>query len=83
VLSFYRVQASATATTSGTAQAMCNDDDIATGGGFFGIKTTSHVQSSNPMNVNDVPHGWSVTVRSDGIIADGFTVYAVCADVTP
>jgi hypothetical protein len=88
VLGFYRVQANGTVEangtpTSGTALAMCNTGDIVTGGGYFGIKTTSHVQNSNPLNVGNVPSGWSVTVRSDGIIADGFTVYAVCADVTP
>jgi len=83
VLSFYRVQASGTATTSGTALAMCNTGDFVTGGGFFGLKATSQVQNSNPQNVANVPRGWSVTIRSDGFITDGFTVYAVCADVTP
>ena len=83
MLGFYRVEANGTATTSGTALAMCNTGDFVTGGGFFGLKTTSQVQNSIPQNMGGVPSGWTVTVSSDGIIADSFTVYAVCADVTP
>jgi hypothetical protein len=59
--------------------------DVVTGGGFFGVKATSAVESSNPQSQNTngvwVPVAWSVTVRSAD--TDGFTAYAICADMTP
>lgn len=84
VLRFYRVQASATAITSATAQAFCDDDDIVTGGGFHDVEPTSEVESNNPLNMGGVPTAWSVTVRGGaGANPDGFIAYAICADMTP
>ena len=83
VITFYRIEASATATTSATAQAFCATGDIVTGGGFLGVETTSHVESSLPLNLSGIPRGWSVTVRNIGGTPDSFTTYAICADITP
>jgi hypothetical protein len=83
VITFYRIEANATAATSATAQAICTTGDIATGGGFLGVETTSHVERSLPLNLSGIPGGWSVTVRNIGGTPDSFTTYAVCADITP
>ncbi len=83
VITFYRVEASATAETSATARAFCDADDIVTGGGFLGVKTTSHVDSSNPLTEYGIPVAWSVTVRNAEVTPDSFRAYAMCADITP
>jgi len=83
VITFYRIEANATATTSATAQAFCTTGDIVTGGGFSEVETTSHVESSLPLNLSGIPRGWSVTVRNIGGTPDSFTTYAICADITP
>jgi hypothetical protein len=85
VLRFYRAEAT---TATSTARAECEIGDVATGGGFLDVATTSTVESSNPQmqNINGVwiPAAWSVTVRAGtGAAPDSFTAYAVCADLTP
>ena len=77
-----RAELSKDAAISPTAQAFCDPGDVATGGGFYNVEATSAVLSSNPLNVYDVPGGWSVKVQAgDG--SDDFTAYVVCADMTP
>jgi hypothetical protein len=82
-LTFYRVMAEVTIAPGGVAQAlaMCDQGDIATGGGFWKDFDVV-VAASRPMGTT--PRGWQVDGISQNPTGTQLLIgYAVCADVWP
>ena len=80
-LDFYRVtgRGTANATQTGLAVAMCDSGDLVTGGGFFGVNSTSLLKDGNPQKSSGVVDRWAVVVYA-GAVTDTFDAYAICAD---
>jgi hypothetical protein len=53
---------------------------VVTGGGFFGLAQTSVVRNNNPSTISGITDRWTVTIFAGGN-TDGFTAYAICADL--
>lgn len=60
----------------GSANASCDDGDVATGGGASA--TGSTLEASYPLQNETGPWGWAGFARGGGYVA----VYVICADIT-
>jgi hypothetical protein len=66
------------ASTISSGRVSCDTGDLAISGGFSGVDSTSHVQSS--ARDAGLEHVWVVTVQTSPTQADTYNVQAVCAD---
>jgi hypothetical protein len=97
VLGFYKVEsdyphAPIPARTTVHWGADCDEGDKVTGGGFRsarpsflpGIPPGDLIVRTNRPLILGGPEGWQVVMANyDTIFSSGFTVYAICADMTP